>query len=39
MTSNAKDNLWRVRKEDSLLIALFVESDMIWNLLSHNMKM
>lgn len=39
MTYNAKDKLWRVRWEDSLLIALFVERDMIWKLLSYYMKM
>lgn len=29
MTYNAKDNLQKVRGEDSLLMALYVESDMI----------
>lgn len=31
MTYNAKHNLQKIRGEDSLVIALFVESDIIWN--------
>lgn len=35
---DVKDNLGRVRKKGSLWFAVFVETDTIWNLLSHSLK-